>query len=274
MTQPAEDLKQSVYKHWNRESCGEGYAESDGEFDLSAQERERYALEPYLAPFAKFGEAAGADVLEIGVGMGADHLRWARERPKSLSGVDLTPRAIEFTRTRIEDESLSSDLRVGDAERLPFADDSFDIVYSWGVLHHSPNTEICFREVRRVLRTGGRARIMVYHTRSLVGLMLWSRYGLLAGRPFRSMADIYHHHLESPGTKAYSRFECEAMFRRAGFSKVNVRVQLSHGDLLEGAVGARHQSGLLSLAKRLWPRPLLRRIAGRWGLYLLINAEK
>jgi ubiquinone/menaquinone biosynthesis C-methylase UbiE len=274
VTQLQEDLKKSVHDHWNRESCGEGYAATDGEFDLSAQERERYALEPYLAPFAKFEEAPGSDVLEIGVGMGADHLRWARAGPKSLTGIDLTPRAVEFAHARIVAEGLSSNLRVGDAESLPFADNSFDIVYSWGVLHHSPNTERCFQEVRRVLRTDGRARVMVYHTRSLVGLMLWGRYGLLAGRPFRSMADIYHHHLESPGTKAYSRAECEAMFRRAGFSKVSVRIQLSHGDLLEGAVGARHRGALLSLVKRLWPRPFLRRIAVGWGLYLLIEAEK
>jgi ubiquinone/menaquinone biosynthesis C-methylase UbiE len=269
-----EALKQRVHDHWNRESCGEGYAQTGESFDLSAQERERYVLEPYIHGFARFDEAPGKDVLEIGVGMGADHLMWARARPRSLSGVDLTERAVGFARSRLEQEGFVSDLRVADAEALPFEDDRFDIVYSWGVMHHSPRTEQCLREARRVLRPGGVARIMVYNTWSLVGLMLWTRYGLLAGRPGRTMADIYHHHLESPGTKAYTVAQGRRMAEAAGFSFARVRVQLSHGDLLQGAVGARHQGVLLKLAKALWPRPLLRALAPNLGLYLLIEATK
>lgn len=268
------ELKRRVRDHWNRESCGETYAASGRGFELAAQERERYALEPYIPGFARFEEGAGKDVLEIGVGMGADHLCWARAGPRRLAGIDLTPRAIDFARTRLEDEGYGSDLRVADAERLPFDEDSFDLVYSWGVMHHSPDTQACFAEARRVLRPGGVARIMVYHRRSLVGLMLWARYGLLAGRPTRRLSDIYHHHLESPGTKAYTTDEVERMAVAAGFASARARVQLSHGDLLEGAVGARHRGRLLSVAKRLWPRPLLRRFARGLGLYILLEARK
>jgi ubiquinone/menaquinone biosynthesis C-methylase UbiE len=211
-------------------------------------------------------------VLEVGVGMGADHAEWAKARPRTLTGVDLTPRAVEFTRARIAYEGLSSDVRVADAENLPFADASFDLVYAWGVLHHSPDTAQALREVCRVLRPGGTARIMVYHTHSLVGYMLWVRYALLAGRPGRSLADIYAHHLESPGTKAYTLDEARAML--TGFRRVNLRSQLSFGDLLEGAVGQRHGGWLLRTVKRLWPRWLVRRSFARHGLMLLIEAEK
>jgi ubiquinone/menaquinone biosynthesis C-methylase UbiE len=272
MSEPA--LKQSVHDFWDAESCGESYAQVDGGVDLAEQERQRFALEPYLPRFARFAEGAGKDVLEIGVGMGADHLMWARSRPNSLSGVDLTERAVEFTQQRIATEGLSSDIRVADAEALPFADNTFDLVYSWGVMHHSPDTQACFAEACRVLRIGGEARIMIYHTWSLVGLMLWARYGLLAGRPFRSMSDIYASHLESPGTKAYTPAAAVGMLRAAGFREARARVQLSHGDLLEGNVGARHQGVLLKLAKSLWPRPLLRVLAANWGLYLLLEARK
>jgi ubiquinone/menaquinone biosynthesis C-methylase UbiE len=167
---------------------------------------------------------------------------------------------------------LTSNLKEADAEQLPFADGAFDLVYSWGVLHHSPNTHQAMKEVYRVLRPGGIARIMIYHTYSLTGYMLWVRYGLLAGQPFRSLRDIYFNYLESPGTKAYSVEEAQEMLSQ--FSSVATRIELNHGDLLEGTVGQRHGGFLLSVAKGMWPRALIKSIFKNHGLMLLIEARK
>lgn len=265
--------KDDVREFWDRASCGEVYAR--GASPLAQYEehaRARYALEPYIPRFARFAEGRGRDVLEIGVGMGADHAEWARSGPRSLTGVDLTPRAVEHTAARLGLLGLQSRLEVADAERLPFADEAFDVVYSWGVLHHSPDTRRAVDEVWRVLRPGGVARVMVYHTHSLVGYMLWLRYALLAGRPRRSLADVYAEHLESPGTKAYTVAEGREMFAR--FSEARVWSELAFGDLLEGAVGQRHAGPLLSAARRLWPRWLLRRVAHDRGLMLMVEARK
>lgn len=265
--------KEAVRDFWEAASCGEAYAAGESLAEgLRAVRDARYRLEPYLAPFADFPSGRGRDVLEIGTGMGCDHRQWALAGPRSLKGIDLTQRAVAFTREHLALESLSSDLRVADAERLPFEDSSFDIVYSWGVLHHSPDTPRAFREVHRVLRPGGVAKIMIYHTHSLTGYMLWLRYGLLAGRPRRSLREIYDEHLESPGTKTYSPAEARALC--APFSNVTVSVQLNHGDLLQGEVGQRHSGALLRTAKLLWPRTVLRRFGSRLGLYLLIEARR
>src|SRR5690606_4310576 len=121
---------------------------------------------------------------------GADHEAYARAGAK-LYGIDLTPRSIEIVRTRLAQQSLQSDLRVGDAEMLPFDDNSFDLVYSWGVIHHSPDTAAAAREILRVLKPGGRFRVMIYHKWSLVGAMLWLRYGLARGRPLTTLAEVY-----------------------------------------------------------------------------------
>ncbi len=266
-------LKSAVREFWDHASCGEVYAQGDSQraqYDEHA--RARYALEPYIHPFAQFADGRDRDVLEVGVGMGADHVEWARSVPRSLTGVDLTPRAVEHARARLGLYGFTSRLEVADAEQLPFPDASFDLVYSWGVLHHSPNTARAVDEVWRVLRPGGVARVMLYHTNSLVGYMLWLRYALLAGRPRRSLADVYAEHLESPGTKAYSVPEGRALF--AGFATARVWSELAFGDLLEGAVGQRHGGPLLSGARRLWPRWLLRRVARGHGLMLLIEATK
>lgn len=262
-----------VRDFWQARACGEVYAEGDSlRARLDAQARTRYELEPYLRPFARFDDASGRDVLEIGVGMGADHLEWARARPRTLAGCDLTPRAIELTRARLALHGLRSRLLVADARRLPFPDASFDLVYSWGVIHHSPDTPAAVREIRRVLRPGGSARVMIYKRRSLVGAMLWLRYGLLAGRPFTPLDAIYARRLESPGTKAYSPAEARALF--AGFSEVTTRSELSPGDLLLGAAGQRHQGLLLDSARRLIPRRLVRRVFPGFGLHLLIEATR
>ncbi|MGE3316886.1 MAG: class I SAM-dependent methyltransferase [Planctomycetaceae bacterium] len=270
---PETELKDSVRDFWNRSSCGEIYASGNGEFErFESHSAARYELEPYLPEFAKFPEGAGRDVLEIGVGMGADHVEWAKCGPRSLSGIDLTPRAIENTSARLALYGFESNLRVADAENLPFDDASFDIVYSWGVLHHSPDTPRAIREVFRVLKPGGTARVMIYHKYSPVGYMLWARYGLLRGKPFRSLDDVYFHHLESPGTKAYTVGQARQMF--AGFSMVEARPLLCFGDLLEGEVGQRHRGPILSLAKKFYPRRIVKALFRNQGLFLLIEAVK
>lgn len=268
----AHDRKADVRAYWNRESCGEVYAEGATPQERFASQAEaRYGLEPYIRAFAKFAEGSGEDVLEVGVGMGADHLEWARSAPRRLAGVDLTPRAILWTTQRLDAYGLSSDLREADAEHLPFADNSFSLVYSWGVMHHSPDTSRAFREAHRVLRPGGVLRVMIYHRPSVVGLMLWARYGLAAGHPACSLADVYARHLESPGTKGYTVDEGRALV--APFRTSSVRSAISFADMLLGEVGQQHSSRALEVAKRLWPRTLVRRLPGL-GLLLLIEARK
>lgn len=272
-TKPAAAGVEDVRAFWEDGSCGEAYAQGADERErLEAQARTRYQLEPYIHDFAKFAEGKGRDVLEIGVGMGADHLEWAKAGPRTLTGIDLTERAVEHTRRRLELYGLSSNVFPADAEKLPFEDGSFDIVYSWGVLHHSPRTDVAIGEVHRVLRPGGVARVMVYQKHSIVGALLWVRYALLAGRPGRSLADVYAEHLESPGTKAYTPDEAAKLF--AGFRQVRMRVELSVGDLMQGAAGQRHRGPLLSLARVLWPRPVVKRVFARRGLFLMIEAVK
>lgn len=268
----AASLKDRVRDFWNEASCGEAlYLSSQDRAGYEGQAAVRYQLEPYIPSFAGFDSAGGQDVLEIGVGLGADHQRFAQAGAR-LVGIDLTARAVERTRARLAAFGLSSTLAVADAEQLPFADASFDVVYAWGVLHHSPDTPRAIGEVLRVLRPGGEARVMVYHTWSLVGLMLWLRYGLAALRPWRSLGSLYAEHLESPGTKAYSRSEARRLFQ--AYAAVHIETVLTHGDLLTSAAGQRHRGPLLALARRVWPRWAFKRLTPGAGLFMLIRARK
>ena len=267
-----QDLKADVKDFWDVASCGEIYAQGAHAKQRFSQHAEaRYRLEPYIHGFGRFHEGFGRDVLEIGTGMGADHLEWARSRPRLLAGVDLTPRAVDWTRQRLAAYGYRSQLDEADAEHLPFSDGTFDIVYSWGVLHHSPDAPQAFREAHRVLRSGGTLRAMIYHRPSIVGLMLWARYGLAAGRPALSLTEVYAHHLESPGTKGYTVAGARGLV--AAFGESEIRSAVSFGDLLLGEVGQQHGGRGLELARRFWPRPLIRRLPGL-GLLLLIEARK
>jgi ubiquinone/menaquinone biosynthesis C-methylase UbiE len=211
--------KEAVRQHWEADPCGSKLADAEpGSPEFFAQiERERYRLEPFVPSFADFESWRGKHVLEVGVGLGTDFVGFARAGAVA-TGVDLTEAAIDLVRRRLELEGLNAELQVADAESLPFAEASFDLVYSWGVLHHTPDTERAVREVRRVLRPGGEARIMLYSRRSWVAFGLWARYALLAGRPRRTLEDVVANHMESPGTKAYTERELHELF--ASFSTV------------------------------------------------------
>jgi SAM-dependent methyltransferase len=267
-----DQCKQQVYDFWSRASCGEElYLPESDRAGYEAQARARYQLEPFIREFAEFETTGGQRVLEIGVGLGADHQQFAKNAA-DLHGLDLTPRAVAHTHQRLAAFGLSSKLAVGDAENLAFPDSSFDVVYSWGVLHHSPDTARAVAEVRRVLKPGGRARIMIYHKWSIVGLMLWTRYALLSLRPWRTLDTIYARYMESPGTKAYSVTGAKELFR--SFDCVRITTVLSHGDLLGSDAGQRHTGPLLALARKLWPRGLIRRFLPRAGLFMMIEARK
>ena len=261
-----------VHDFWNENSCGEIYAKGADQAEKYATEtKKRYLLEPYIKDFAEFESYKDLNVLEIGIGMGSDHSSIALSNPKSLIGIDLTKRSIEHTKSKFNSLGLKANVKVDNAENLSFEDNQFDAVYSWGVFHHSINTKKCFEELHRVLKPGGSAKIMIYHKYSPTGFMLWLRYGIIQ---LKSINSVYSDYLESPGTKAYSIKEAKNLTKN--FENVNLKVQLCFADLLEGEAGQRHKGTLLTLAKFLYPKMLIKFFAKffPFGLFLLIDVKK
>ncbi len=115
-------------------------------------------------PYAAF---KGKDVLELGCGMGTMASHWARNGSR-VHAVDLNPVAVAMTTRRMEMMGLSASVQSADANVLPFANASFDYVYSWGVLHHSPDLDRSVDELFRVLRPGGQFGVMLYHRDSIL----------------------------------------------------------------------------------------------------------
>lgn len=205
LTSSLPDSKASVREYWDGNPCGSVHAfGASGSLEwYDAIERRRLELEPFIENYARFKEARDLDVLEIGVGLGTDFIRFARAGAR-VTGVDLTERGVELADRRLKLEGLHGKVLVADAEALPFGESSFDRVYSWGVMHHTPDTQQAVREAIRVLRPGGELTLMLYGRRSWVAYGLWVRHALLRGRPWRSLADVLANHMESEGTKAYT----------------------------------------------------------------------
>jgi ubiquinone/menaquinone biosynthesis C-methylase UbiE len=269
---PVDTLKDSVRAHWEAETCGTRGVDVGARREFFDQiERERYEWEPYIKPFARFERGRGKRVLEVGVGAGTDFINWVRAGADA-TGVDLTARGVELTRERVALEGFSATVVQADAERLPFPDESFDIVYSYGVLHHSPHTVRAISEVYRVLKPGGTALIMVYHLESWTTLMLWALHCLAKGQPWKSPRWAVYQYLESPGTKVYTVDEARTLF--GDFARSRVWTQLAFGDLLKFRLSDKYKHPLHRALFTLYPRWLVRTLGDRFGLCLFVEATK
>ena len=180
----AEPALQKVHGFWNTEACDTGVvSNASDEADFFTKFREqRYRTQWHIPLLVPFAQTKGKRVLEIGTGNGADGVMFA-QNGAAYTGVDLTEAALEATRKHFEVLGLKGSFQKENAEKLSFAEATFDLVYSHGVLHHTPDTQRAIDEVWRVLKPGGGAIIMLYHKHSFnyyVRIMGYMRFRVLA----------------------------------------------------------------------------------------------
>ncbi len=161
---PLSTKQMNVRSFWNIEACGSHFIKNfEDEKDFYDKYRDfRYRTEWHIPLFIPFSETKGKDLLEIGCGNGADAVMFALQGA-NYTGIDLTQTAVDATRKHFEVMGLQGLFQVDNAENLSFDNESFDVVYSWGVLHHTPHPGKAIKEVFRVLKKGGKSIIMLYH---------------------------------------------------------------------------------------------------------------
>lgn len=228
------NLKQKVHDYWNVASCGTEFIKKE-KFTtdyFTAIEEFRYTIEPEIFGFAQFSRYRGKHVLEVGVGAGTDFMQWLRSGAFA-SGIDLTSQSIDHVTQRSLQEGLQAqELLVADAEHVPFQTNTFDLAYSWGVIHHSPNTPQAFAELVRVTKPNGTIKCMIYNRYSLFALYIWLRYALFKGKPFQTLSTVLYNHQESPGTKAYTFKEVEKIVATLPVNIIKISAPATAHDLL------------------------------------------
>ena len=158
-----------VRNYWNANPCNADLSQQkDRRRYFEEISRKRFQRRDWHVPLvARFDSFRGKDVLEIGCGIATDGLEFARNGANYI-GVDLTPQSIELAKERFGLFGVPGKFEVANAEeRLPFPDATFDHIYSFGVIHHSPVPERIVREIRRVLRPGGTLTVMLYNRSSI-----------------------------------------------------------------------------------------------------------
>ena len=193
----------------------EFYEEIDHRFFSDVRQYMPWRQVPFdaLIDFAALG---GQDVLEIGVGNGS-HAQLLAGHARSYHGIDLTNYAVRSTTARLRHCDLTGptvSIKQMDAEQMEFAAESFDFIWTWGVIHHSANTRQVLSEMQRVLRPGGRAVTMVYHRN------FWNYYiyaglfgGLLKGHLWQtgSLHQTRQHETDGALARFYSIPEWQAL---------------------------------------------------------------
>jgi ubiquinone/menaquinone biosynthesis C-methylase UbiE len=229
------DYKAAAVEQWTADPCGASIAAGEpGSREYFADLlKGRFEYAPWMPESLGYDEAAGLRVLDVGCGQGIDVYRYASWGAEA-TGVDLTPRHVELARAHLAAMGVEAEIVQGDAESLPFEDESFDRVSSNGVLHHTPDMPAALREIRRVLEPGGEARVIVYNrnsfhywlTQVLVEGLL--RRGLLNER---SMTGVLSRGVEyssigaRPLVRVYTGKEMRKLMRQAGFENVSTTVR-------------------------------------------------
>lgn len=233
--------KDAVQDQWDFNPVGSHYAGSAPSHTLDwfeAIERHRYReYAPWMLEVMEFNRHRGREVLEIGGGLGTDLSQFARHGAR-VTDVDLSFGHLRLAQENFALRGLPGRFIHHDAERLPFDDASFDVVYSNGVLHHTPDTARLIAEIHRVLRPGGRVIAMVYAESSF---HFWYRqvwiHGLVEGRLRESsIGEVLSRTAEvsdndaSPLVKVYSRARLDRLLG-AFDERVITQHQLTAGEL-------------------------------------------
>jgi SAM-dependent methyltransferase len=197
----------SIQGFWNSHPCGEDFVggaqryRQDYEAFFAEYDRFRYRTEGHILDCLDRIDFKGKQVLEVGLGQGADAEQIIR-RGGRWSGLDLTAESIARVGTRMALHELPhEDLRQGSVLDIPYPDGHFDIVFSHGVLHHVPEIQRAQREIRRVLKPNGELIVMLYARWSLnylLSIAIIRRLGLLAlYASGRNPKGIYGQHLDN-----------------------------------------------------------------------------
>ena len=265
---------EKVREYWDRRPCNIRHStkETGTREYFDEVEARKYRVEPHIPGFADFERWKGKRVLEIGCGIGTDTINFARAGAH-VTAVDLSEKSIAIARRRAEVYGLSGRVRFfcGDAESLGdiLPDGTYDLIYSFGVIHHTPHPERVIHQLKRFAHRGTTVKVMVYHRRSWKVFWIILRYGW--GRFWRA-EELVARHSEAqtgcPVTFTYTPREMPGFLN--GFKVVDTRIEHIFPYRIRDYVNYRYVRNWYF--RRMPPR-LFEMLEKRWGWHLCVTAE-
>jgi SAM-dependent methyltransferase len=168
------DLKE-IESFWNKRPCNIRHSALDvGSIEyFNEVEKRKYKVEPHIPPFAEFDAWKGKKVLEVGCGIGTDAVNFVRAGA-IYTGVELSEKSLSIAKKRFDIFGLEGELVLGNAENLNqlIGPKKFDLVYSFGVIHHTPNPEEILKKVQSYLGDASEFRLMMYARNSWKNFMI------------------------------------------------------------------------------------------------------
>ena len=263
-------IKQAVSMYWDQDPCGSFASDSlPGSQRFYEQVASyRYASQPFMKKVVGFDRHPGLRVLEVGCGLGTDLLQFA-SGGSSVVGVDLSGHSVSLAAQHFRVFDAAGTFIRSDAEHLPFADSSFDVVYSFGVLHHTPDTQKAVYECYRVLKPGGKFMLMLYHQSSWLVLvephLRRARGRLLREKVPAGLTDPLevvrrYDGADNPYGGAYDKDDVLSLLH----SFADVRLQVRSPSFLSSSWSHRAYDRLLQLSG----------INRRWGFWIMAQARR
>jgi 2-polyprenyl-3-methyl-5-hydroxy-6-metoxy-1,4-benzoquinol methylase len=237
-------------------------------------EARKYLVEPHIPGFADFDRWRGKRVLEVGCGIGTDSINFARAGAE-LTAVELSSESLGIAAQRAEVMGVADRIRFvqANAEELAgtLGDEQYDLVYSFGVVHHTPRPERALAEMRSLAAPGGTLKLMVYHRHS------WKVFWIVGteghGRFWRTdelVAERSEAQTGCPVTFSYTRSEARELVARSGFRVEEVRVDHVFPYRIRDYVQYRY---VKEPYFRWMPEPVFREFEHRFGWHLLVTAR-
>ena len=266
---------QDVRDYWDRRPCNIRHSDKpvgSAEY-FDEVEWRKYFVEPHIPGFAEFERWHGKRVLEIGCGIGTDTINFARNGADVVA-VELSRESLDIARKRAEVYGLEDRITfyLGNAEELTrvVPDRDFDLIYSFGVIHHTPHPELVMEEIRKLTRLGTTVMVMVYHRRSWKVLWMLLTYG--RGRVWK-LPELVAKYSEAetgcPVTYSYTRAEGRRLVRRAGLTNIQTSVDHIFPFRISDYVKYRY---VWNWYFRWMPRPLFQWLQSRYGWHLCMTA--